>query len=177
MRYVLAYPELSEADQAWVDAYRRAHDRASCDLVGAHFTLVFGTTVLPEQALHAHVAEIAAQQGPIAFTCRCAMLGTDNTAPIGYVFLVPDEGLSALARLHDALYTGPLAPALRLDIPFVPHITIGTQPSLAEAKGLCDDLNQTDWQISGRVTCLSVVERHQDRVDIRAEIPLTGQLA
>ena len=35
-----------------------------------------------------------------------------------------------------------LAPALRLDIPYVPHITIGSSSNRALMKSLCDELNR-----------------------------------
>src|SRR5262245_22726723 len=52
------------------------------------------------------------------------------------VFLVPDEGNSALSLLHDQLYTGPLVSHLRLDLQYVPHITIGTLSDREKAKRL-----------------------------------------
>jgi hypothetical protein len=45
------------------------------------------------------------------------MPGADDEDETAYVFSVPDEGFSAVSILHDRLYTGILAPFLRLDIP------------------------------------------------------------
>ena len=54
------------------------------------------------------------------------MLGTgaDEDRDTAFVFLVPDEGHARISLLHDRLYRGRLAPYLRLDVPFTPHINI-----------------------------------------------------
>jgi hypothetical protein len=59
------------------------------------------------------------------------MLGADESG--SYVFLVPDEGSGALSLLHDRLYSGLLA-SLRIDLPYVPHITIGRCSERQKAK-------------------------------------------
>ena len=84
------------------------------------------------------------------------MLGNDDETDIAYVFLVPDQGNAEISLLHDRLYTGILRPYLRLDLPCVPHITIGTTPSRNEAKQLCDELNQDGVLVEGSLTKLTV---------------------
>jgi len=82
----------------------------------------------------------------------CADLKDDSA----YVFLVPDDGYAAISKLHDRLYTGPLAPSLRLDFPYVPHITIGAKQSRVEAKKLCEILNEQHLEISGVINTITV---------------------
>ena len=84
------------------------------------------------------------------------MLGSDDEDETVYVFLVPDEGHSGLSLLHDRLYTGPLPQYLRLDLPYIPHITIGTLTERHAAKQLCDDLNRSGLGIQGSVSSLAV---------------------
>jgi hypothetical protein len=86
------------------------------------------------------------------------MLGNDDLNDNYSVSLVPDEGYSAISRLHDRLYTGPFAPFYRLDIPYIPHIGIATISDAPKVKRLCDDLNATGVNISGSLNHITVCE-------------------
>ena len=86
------------------------------------------------------------------------MVHNDDTSDDYYVFLVPDEGFSELALLHDSLYTNLLVTKLRLDIPYVPHIGIATLKDPQRCKELADELNGRRLRIGGRVDEISVVE-------------------
>jgi hypothetical protein len=154
--YTVAYPHLSKEDGAFIEEYRRLHDIPYRDVIEAHFTLVFGCREIPEPDYLRHVESVAEAFQRFEFCCRYAMLGSDAEAETAYVFLVPDEGHSTVSLLHDRLYTGPLAPFLRLDIPFTPHIGIGTLGDRHEAKRLCDELNQESLLIHGAVVTVTV---------------------
>jgi hypothetical protein len=154
--YTVAYPDLSEEDGAFIEEYRRLHDIPYRDVIEAHFTLVFGCREIPESDYIGHVECVAEAFHRFEFCCRYAMLGSDAEDETAYVFLVPDEGHSTVSLLHDRLYTGPLAPFLRLDIPFTPHIGIGTLGSRHEAKRLCDELNEQGLRIQGAVDTVTV---------------------
>ena len=154
--YTLAYPILSETDRDLIETFRRNHDFPYKDVVSAHFTLVFGLASIPVDDYTKHVRSIASVTSEISFVSRYAMLGVDDVTDQGYVFLVPDQGYSDFSLLHDSLYTGILEQSLRLDIPFIPHITIGTLPSTAEAKALCDEWNSKAVTIQGRIDRLTV---------------------
>ncbi len=84
------------------------------------------------------------------------MVGNDDSNENYYVFLVPDEGYSEISKLHDRLYRGVLAPYLRLDIPYVPHIGIATISDARRIKTLCDELNSTGVAIHGQIEAMSV---------------------
>jgi len=86
------------------------------------------------------------------------MVHNDDSSDDYYVFLVPDEGFSELALLHDALYAGVLASRLRLDIPYVPHIGIATLKDPRKCKELADELNAKPLRIQGQVEEISVVD-------------------
>ena len=153
--YTIAYPQTSASAQAFLEGFRRQHD-PQADLVAAHFTLVFGCAAIPQADYLAHVSAIARHTPAIHFHCRHAMLYAGGPDGMAYVFLVPDEGHSAMARLHDRLYTGVLAPHLRPEIPYVPHITVAATRDVAAAKALCDGLNQRGIDIAGEVRSLTV---------------------
>lgn len=172
MYYVLAYLDISATDRRFIDAFRERHDLPYKDVVAPHFTLVFGLTSCPEPELLAHVEEVCQRSDGIDFDCRYAMLGADHASDIAHVFLVPDQGYGAISRLHDALYTGPLAGNLRLDIPFIPHITIGTLEDRVEAKRLCDGLNARPVSIRGRIDAVSVVRLQEGRIHDIATVDL-----
>lgn len=153
--YTIACPQVDASAQAFIDGLRRQHD-PQVDVVAPHFTLVFGCTAVPQADYLAHVAAIARHTPAIRFHCRHAMLHASGPDGIEHVFLVPDEGHSAIARLHDRLYTGVLAPHLRLEIPYVPHITVASTRDIAAAKALCDRLNQGGIDIAGQLRSLTV---------------------
>lgn len=151
--HTLAYPRLGASDSAFIEEFRRQHD-GQHPLVQAHFTMAFGCAGVDEQAYQQHLEEVAGLNGPIDFVCRYAMLGADPAH--AYAYLVPDEGHSQLSRLHDALYRQVLAPTLRLDIPYVPHITMGSSTNRALMKSLCDELNRNGLEIRGTVDKLTM---------------------
>ena len=169
--YTLAFPTLAAEDAQWIEAFRQRHD-PHCDVVAAHFTMVFATSRVAEHTYTKHVEAIARTWKPIPFVCRYAMLGTDAGASRAYTYLVPDEGYSDLSRLHDALYRGCLAESLRLDIPYVPHITLGSCDSGVQAKRQCDELNEQGVLVKGVVHALRVAAVEQNRLSTLNTIKL-----
>jgi len=163
--FTLAYPALTPADRALIDAFRILHDPNKVHVVDPHFTLIFGSSRVDDSAYMDHVRGIAAITAPVRFHCRYAMLGAEDGAETAYVFLVPDEGYSALSLLHDRLYSGPLARCLRLDLMYVPHITIGTCARRHEAKELCDTLNAQRVSIEGTIENLTVAALANEKTE------------
>lgn len=170
--YTLAYPSISDEDRERIELFRQQHDLPFKDVVAAHFTLVFGYSALPLDEYIEHVSAVASNYQPINFACRYAMLGNDHAEDCGYVFLVPDEGNSDVSRLHDNLYSGKLESALKLDIPFIPHITVGTLPTTEEAKALCDEWNTKPFSIEGKIEQITIVELDNGKVTDLQNIPL-----
>jgi hypothetical protein len=156
MYYTVAYPVISKKDTEFIRDFRASHDLPYRNVIGAHFTLVFGCDDVEEAEYRRHLEAVAEGFEPIRFCCRYAMLGADAEDDTAYVFLVPDEGHSAISLLHDRLYTGPLAPYLRLDIPFTPHIGIGTLDQREEAKRLCDGLNESGLEVAGELEAVTL---------------------
>jgi 2'-5' RNA ligase len=152
----ISYPELAPEATRYIESFRQSHDAQRHALVPAHFTLVFGCSALGLDEYTNHVAAVASRSKPISFCCKYAMLGNDDENDTAYVFLVPDQGNSEISLLHDRLYSRVLRPHLRLDLPYVPHITIGSLASREQAKHLCDHLNQQGVFIEGRLTKLTV---------------------
>jgi 2'-5' RNA ligase len=170
---VVAYPALSVADRANIEQVRALnHPRAAA--INAHFTLVFPTMLLSLDAFAMEVAERVSGIESISFVLRCAIPFPDAEAGATDVFLVPEEGFAALARLAEHLYRGALAPARRFDIPMIPHLTVARFGNPRDAAALADELNATDLAIQGRISTLNIVERvTQKTVQSVAHIDLT----
>lgn len=156
MLYSLCYPKLSVKDKAFIQSYRGKYDLPFIQVVSHHFTIAFGLSEIDAVQYTDHVRQIAAKTRRIRFCCRYAMLGNDDSNDNYYVFLVPDEGFSEIVLLHDKVYSGPLAPYLRLDIPYIPHITIATIPDGRKVKKLCDELNRTGLEITGSLDGITI---------------------
>lgn len=157
---VVAFPVLAPADRAWIDDVRARHPNPP---IAPHVSLVFPHAAPDDAALVAHVRRCAGPKIACVFRCCIAMPEPDGRASL---FLVPDEGFAAIARLHDALYTGLLAGELRHDLPFVPHLTLGVvaQP----ARPIVDALNRELGAISATLDALDVLA---DRSSV-ARVPL-----
>jgi 2'-5' RNA ligase len=165
--FVLAEPDTSEADRSWIQAIRRRYD-PQVDLIGPHFTLVFGADPSRAPALVAETRDVAGRFSPFAFDLQLAQVFSDGTSD-HYLFLIPDLGARELVALHRALHRPPAGgPA------FMPHLTIGRLPTAAEADTLAAELNSARRVVSGRVSRLAVIGVAERRARTLEEIELTG---
>ncbi len=169
---VIAYPDLSEEDLAWIQQFRSQHDHLYYGRVDPHFTFVFPTDVVAEAPLIDHVTEVAGQQHAFDFVLRRAAVMEDMSSVYHYVFLVPDEGHRDIVELHDALYTGLLASELRTDIPYLPHITVGNYEDEGESRRQADQLGAMGLAIPGRIRALEVVTLRDEKVWTVGRVPL-----
>jgi 2'-5' RNA ligase len=160
---VVAYPQLEATDYAWIQTLRQQHDPHYA-LIAPHFTLVFPVNTLSHEQIVAHTTAVATQTSTIRFVIRCATIVKDAFSQLTQVFLVPEEGYSAIVKLHDALYTQLLTDALRLDIPFIPHITVGGHPDPRVCKALADDINRQHICIKGRIDALDCIAYENNTV-------------
>src|SRR4029434_7132289 len=97
------------------------------DLIGPHFTLVFGAPVSDEARLHSALDGLAMR--PFWFMLD-RLVRHDLTPPsrAAYLYAVPADGESELTKRHEAL-TPPRVPET-----FEPHITLGLFGHAAEAE-------------------------------------------
>ncbi len=161
---VMAEPDLPEDQRRWIDAIRAENDPRH-SIVPAHVTLVFPALFDNAARFADHIEGIARRHAPIMFHLRTALAVKDPLGPFTHVYLVPEEGFSAIVRLHDAFYTGPLADFLRLDVPYIPHVTVAAFADPAGAKGLVDRLNGESLDITGRLDGVSVLRCTADKVE------------
>lgn len=102
-----------------VEAFRARHDPMA-ELVAAHLTLVFPfPTALSRLQIETHVRRVVSRWPPIPVTFR-----RTRTEANEFLFLMASRGAASIMALHDRLYTRSLAPHLRRDLPYGPHITL-----------------------------------------------------
>jgi hypothetical protein len=152
---VVAKPEFGKAQLEWL-----MHLREKCaHISGAPtFTLVFPGA---ESAIDVvkHVEATCMVTSRIRFCLRSAIIVPEEKIGGYHVFLVPDEGFAAITRLHDRLHVGPLARCMRLDVPYIPHVTVATTHDADAARRLMASLNAKDLAIAGHVDEVEVRER------------------
>lgn len=166
---VVAHPHFSKADLAWLTDIRsrRADSRGA-----PYFTLVFSSAGLGKSAFVERVRKAAGDFPRIRFRLRSALVVPEARVKRFHVFLVPDEGFAAILRLHDQLHQGELEADLRLDSPYLPHITVATTPDAATARKLAFALNNGGIDIHGHIDALQIEGRDGERVRQVAEAPL-----
>ena len=170
----LCYPSLSDEHQRLVDDLRSEHDLIFKDVVRPHFTMIFPVMDIAEGEFQEHVQRVAMSWKPFRFVCRYAMVHNDEFSDNWHVFLVPDEGFSSIARLHDELYVDVLASRLRLDLPYVPHIGVATNKDAAVCKQVADRLNGSNCEIGGMFQALTICEYDGSKVIDLHHVPLGG---
>jgi 2'-5' RNA ligase len=153
MLFTIAQPIWDSCAVEGIEAFRAAHD-PQYGLLAAHFTVAFGMDVeLP--AWRAHVQKVAASRLPFRFVLRHAMLFALDKER-AHVFLVPDEGASQVARLYGALHMGGWAKHRRLDIPYIPHITVAVAGRVDQAQAWVEEWNNQPFEWAGQVDALSI---------------------
>ena len=109
------YPRLGSPG---LDELRREHDPFA-SVIAEHLTLLFPVPV-PEEEVVDHVRTVAAGTAPFDVHVAGVAKTWDH-----WLYLEVKEGRGAIVRLHERLYTGPVAAYRRDDLPFEPHVGIG----------------------------------------------------
>jgi hypothetical protein len=154
---VIAYPQLAPDDFKKIQLYRERHDLLF-NVVEPHFTIVFPVLDLQLQDFMEEIEGHAKNISRFDFAIRCATINKDAFNKLFHVFLVPDEGYSRVVRMHDTLYRGRLKPYLRLDLDYIPHITIGNCRDKHQCKEMVDEWNKEEFLIRGTISGLTVVK-------------------
>ena len=158
MLYVVAWPLLSEADDTAVRRLRAQYHPREADLIGPHFTLVFGADADRETALRAAVAAI--ERRPFWFLIE--RIARHDL----YLYAEPSDGADELTELYEALNPTPA------DEPFEPHITLGLFSHAIQAEQVARIVERQHLPIHGRVEELSLLKRVGDGLDTLATVRL-----
>jgi len=151
-RYAAAFPTI---DAPFIDELRARHDPLA-HVVAPHVTLLFPTSKPTLEELIAEVELAVRGCAPFSAVLRSALAMPDGGR--SHVFLVPDEGFAEIVRLHERLYAGVLASELRLDVPFVPHMTVAAGLEHHAARALARQLNERRFAVPLVIDAVDAVE-------------------
>jgi 2'-5' RNA ligase len=82
------------------------------------------------------------------------------------LFLLVQEGNSEIIRLHDELYTGVLAEFHRDDLPFVPHITLGSFGEEEHCRHALHEAEQLGFEYMSLLDRVHLVKVNAERSQI-----------
>ena len=155
MLYVVAWPLLAEADDTALRRLRAQYHPTQADLIGPHFTLVFGAPLEHEATLRAALATI--DRRPFWFMIE--RIARHDL----YLFAEPFDGAAELTELHETL-AEPM-PGTGKAEPFQPHITLGLFARAAEAEQVARIVERQHLPMRGRVEELALLHLDGDRLD------------
>lgn len=135
---------------------RRLHN-GLYNIIEPHFTIVFSVPDMEVSKFIAEIRELSKGIAAIPFCIRCAVICKDSFSNNYDAFLVPDEGHSDVVKLHDRLYSGKLARHHRLDVSYIPHMSIAYSPDLRHIKDIVDNWNATEPPITGTIGSLDII--------------------
>ena len=159
MLYVVAWPLLVEADDTALRRLRAQYHPKEADLIGPHFTLVFGAKVDREAELRTVLDGI--HRRPFWFMI-------DRIARHDlYLFAEPSDGAAELTELYEALNPAPS------EEPFEPHITLGLFGTALDAEQVARIVERQHLPIRGRVEELALLRRDGDLLETLATVPLS----
>jgi 2'-5' RNA ligase len=156
--YVVAWPLLSEADDTALRRLRAQYHPREAELIGPHFTLVFGATVQREPALRDTLATI--DRRPFWFLI-------DRIARHDlYLYAEPSDGAAELTGLYESLNPTPDS------VPFEPHITLGLFSHAVQAEQVARIVGRQHLPIHGRIEELALLKRAGDGLETLATVRL-----
>ncbi len=160
--HVIAYPELTVTDHERIQLFRRDHN-SLFKVIEPHCTIVFSVPDMPPEDFIAEIKKQIDRTPAIRFCIRCAVINKDSFSNNYDAFLVPDEGFSRIVKLHDKLYSDKLSHHHRLDISYIPHISIANSPDVPSIKKIVDQWNEKEFAINGIISSLDIIN-YENRV-------------
>ena len=147
MSYALVH--FPTVDVRQIEELRRKYD-PQVHLIAPHITIVFPVPhSLCKSRLASHIVNVLRCFKQFSISLQGLEQSWDNC-----LFLLLQDGRAEVIRLHDDLYTGVLAPFIRGDIPYVPHVTLG---AFADHQVRCSDVLRDSKRLRLRYQC--VVDR------------------
>ncbi len=150
MLAVIAVPEFTAQDAAWIDMVRRAHD-PQYESVPAHVTLVFPFESADPDWFAGHVAAIAAVTAPMQVSFD-RLTRTENPHQSKYRFLNVLLADAAGAVPLTALYR-----ALGGKGEYEPHVTLTRFGAVFSAKALERQMGSLGRPVQGRIAALELL--------------------
>ncbi|MBS0519689.1 MAG: 2'-5' RNA ligase family protein [Proteobacteria bacterium] len=167
MLYVVAWPVLSEADDTALRRLRAQYHPGEAELVGPHFTLVFGAPPEREVALRTAIEQI--RQRPFWFVLdRVVRFDRPPPAKVSCLYAVPADGAAELNVLYETLNPS------GGDEAFEPHITLGLFQRAAEAEQVARIVERRHLPMHGRVEEIGLVRRVSGGLETVTRTRLSG---
>lgn len=170
----LSYPYLSPDDQRWIEGIRQEHE-INHGAIKPHITLVFPLDGVPESDFVEHVSRVIGETAAIRFVLKSTVIVTDRTDSLTYVLLVAEEGHSQISKLHDRLYTDILEDHRRLDMPYIPHVTVGSSPEPKQSMELISRLNEKEFAVEGAISSAVIADYKDGKVIPIKNVKLLGE--
>jgi 2'-5' RNA ligase len=166
MLYVVAWPVLAEADDTALRRLRAQYHPREADLIGPHFTLVFGAAASQEAKLHDALDGLAGRR-PFWFVLD-RLVRHDMTPPsrAAYLLAVPEDGVAELTNLYDELNLTAGGES------FEPHITLGLFDRAADAEQVARIVERQHLPMHGRIEELALLRRDGDALKTLARVRL-----
>jgi 2'-5' RNA ligase len=163
--FVVAWPILSEADDTALRRLRAQYHPREADLIGPHFTLVFGVGEENKSRLRESIGRL--RQRSFWFVLD-RIVRFDQVPPsrAAYLYAVPGDGAAELTALHESLNIEPS------DEPFEPHVTLGLFERAADAEQVARIVERQHLPIHGRVEELSLLRHGGDGLETMATVRL-----
>lgn len=171
---VLGYPKISQGDFDWIQSIQQKYDLMQFTVVKPHVTYVFPTHRLDEDALIKHVESKVIDTSAFKIKLDSTKVVENDSKNYFHAFLMPSVGFEEITKLHDVLYTDSLKSELRLDIPFIPHLGIGNNPSEEIMNELVNTINEDGVSIVGEIDTLTVSRYDGSKVIDIKQVPLVS---
>ena len=165
MVYVVALPTLGEADDTALRRLRAQYHPGEADLIGPHFTLVFGAPLDREISLRAALEGI--EHRPFWFVLE-RLLRHDQPPPSrgAYLYATPADGAVELVELHETFNPSGSGE------PFEPHMTLGLFERAADAEQVARIVERQHLPMHGRVEELALLRRTADGLETLRSVRL-----
>jgi hypothetical protein len=152
--YVVAWPLLDEADDQVLRRLRTQYHPSEAEMIGPHFTLVFGEGTNGETRLRKELPALADRRAFWFVLDRIERSGR-------YLYARPSDGCAELTALHEELDPDPGGE------PFEPHITLGLfdTPVAAEQVARIVERQRLPLPLYGRVERLALLRREGETLD------------
>jgi 2'-5' RNA ligase len=159
MLHVVAWPVLAEADDTALRRLRAQYHRREADLIGPHFTLVFGADAAEERRLRGILGDVAGRR-PFWFVLdRVVRHDLAPPSRAAWLHAVPADGSAQLMELHDAFNPGGASE------PFEPHVTLGLFDRAAIAEQVARIVERQHLPMHGRIEELALLRRDGDTLE------------
>lgn len=154
--FVVAEPVLLPEDRARLVNLRAQHHRTEADLIGPHFTLVFGVDPEARDTLAATVERVASSVRPFWIVLHRLRVDAPPRTGRAWLYAEPHDGADELRALHDmlmeALPKADGAPA------YEPHLTLGMFTNGIDAERVAQIAERQTVPMHGRIESLRLIE-------------------